>query len=93
MTNITMPILTAAKPVFIGSSLVIDAAAKAANPTGGVVPKEALDKLVAGLERFPKVVQGAADAYEPSQISRYLLDLAEEFNSFYSGGNKIVSTT
>ncbi|MGH6973933.1 MAG: pyridoxal phosphate-dependent aminotransferase [Stellaceae bacterium] len=34
-----------------------------ANPTGGVVPKAELDKLVAGLERFPKVAVLSDEIY------------------------------
>ena len=34
-----------------------------ANPTGGVVPKTELDKLVAGLERFPKVAVLSDEIY------------------------------
>jgi aspartate/methionine/tyrosine aminotransferase len=34
-----------------------------ANPTGGCVPKEALDRFVAGLERFPKVAVLADEIY------------------------------
>jgi len=47
--------------------------------------------VIAWIEKFPSVVQGAAAEYEPSQISRYLLELAGALNSFYSGGHKIVS--
>lgn len=34
-----------------------------ANPTGGVVPREALDRLVAGLERHPQVVVLSDEIY------------------------------
>jgi hypothetical protein len=37
IVNITIPDFTAEKPVFIGSALVIDEAAKAASATGGVI--------------------------------------------------------
>jgi arginyl-tRNA synthetase len=47
--------------------------------------------VVIELERFPAVVQKAADEYEPSEISRYLLDLSAAFNAFYSGGARILS--
>ncbi len=52
---------------------------------------DAASGVVAELERWPAVVRAAADEYEPSEISRYLLDLAAAFNSFYSGGHRIVS--
>jgi len=47
--------------------------------------------LVAHIETWPATIRDAADALEPALIARYALDLAELFNSFYSGGNKIVT--
>lgn len=47
--------------------------------------------IVAHIERFPEVIRQAAEHNEPSTMSRYALDLAELFNSYYSGGNRIVS--
>lgn len=41
-----------------------------------------LEKL---LERFPKVVEKAGMEYAPHHIATYLIDLAGDFNSFYSG--------
>lgn len=35
------------------------------------------------LARFPEVVLNAGERYEPSVISRYLIDLAQGFNRFY----------
>jgi len=35
------------------------------------------------LERFPQVIEKAFKAYEPSQISQYLIDLARAFNKYY----------
>jgi len=35
------------------------------------------------LEQFPETVQNSAQHYKPSFICRYLLDLCQEFNSYY----------
>ena len=52
-----------------------------ANPTGGVVPKEEIDKLVAGLTAFPKVVLMADEIYSQMAYENYshttLLDYPE----------------
>lgn len=39
--------------------------------------------LVKVLARFPEAVRAALDAYEPSEITRYILDLCAAFNRFY----------
>ena len=39
--------------------------------------------LVKALARFPEKVMEAIDAYEPSVITRYILDVATAFNRFY----------
>ncbi len=39
--------------------------------------------LITSLERFPAVVEDAAKHYRPSYITRYLLDLCQQFNSYY----------
>ncbi len=39
--------------------------------------------LAAMLEKFPSVITEAASHYKPSYICRYLLDLCQEFNSYY----------
>jgi arginyl-tRNA synthetase len=49
------------------------------------------EALIAGVERFAAVVRNAAEEYEPAVISRYLLELAEAFNSFYSSGQRVIS--
>ncbi|WP_290397850.1 DALR anticodon-binding domain-containing protein [Fictibacillus terranigra] len=33
---------------------------------------------------FPEVIQKSLRLYEPSQIAKYLIDAAQEFNAFYS---------
>lgn len=35
------------------------------------------------LRKFPEVVKDAAEKYEPSLITRYIVDLAQDFNRFY----------
>lgn len=49
---------------------------------GGLVDEhsQAVLKLIS---EFPEVVQKAARTYEPSTLSRYLLDLGQSFNRFY----------
>jgi arginyl-tRNA synthetase len=46
--------------------------------------------LVHILERYPEVIQQAAEAYEPATLLRYLLDTAETFNGFYTA-HKVVT--
>jgi len=33
--------------------------------------------------RFPQIVQDAADKYEPSVVTRHIVDIAQKFNKFY----------
>jgi len=40
--------------------------------------------LLTLLQRFPEVVQSAANSYEPHQITYYLRDLATAFHSYYN---------
>ncbi len=46
-------------------------------------------QVVKTLQRFPSVIRLAAEKLEPSFISRYVVDLSQEFNSFYHN-NKII---
>ncbi len=39
--------------------------------------------LVLKLSRYPEVVESAAQAYEPHQLIYYMLDLAQNFHTFY----------
>jgi arginyl-tRNA synthetase len=39
--------------------------------------------VIAILETFPKVLNDAIEKYEPCYISRYLINLCQEFNRFY----------
>ncbi|UZJ79267.1 arginine--tRNA ligase [Fictibacillus sp. KU28468] len=41
-------------------------------------------ELVKTLMGFPNVIQKSLRLYEPSQIAKYLIDVAQEFNAFYS---------
>jgi len=44
--------------------------------------KEVMD-LIRLLNQFPEIVQDAARKYEPSIITRYIIDIAQAFNKFY----------
>jgi arginyl-tRNA synthetase len=39
--------------------------------------------LLLKLSRYPEVIESAAQAYEPHQLTYYLLDLAQNFHTFY----------
>ena len=39
--------------------------------------------LLVNLSRYPEVVEAAANAYEPHQLTYYLRDLAQDFHTFY----------
>ncbi|HHT48835.1 MAG TPA: arginine--tRNA ligase [Firmicutes bacterium] len=47
-------------------------------------------KVIKTLYLFPEKVMAAAAEYEPSIISRYLIDLAQDFNGFYHGCQVLV---
>lgn len=47
--------------------------------------------IIAHIERFEETIRQAAENDEPSVLSRYAVDIAELFNAYYSGGNRIVS--
>ncbi len=57
-----------------GGSLAADLAGVTDESSQGVL------KLIS---QFPEVIQRAAYAYEPSTVSRFVLDLAQAFNRFY----------
>ena len=42
------------------------------------------EKLITLLSNFPKVVSEAAESYKPSLVARYLIDLSQRFNEFYT---------
>ncbi len=39
--------------------------------------------LIIKLAKYPEVVKKAAETYEPSEIAKYLFELAQEFNDYY----------
>lgn len=41
------------------------------------------EELIALLTRFGKIISDAADKYEPSLLTRYLVDLSQAYNKFY----------
>ncbi len=41
-------------------------------------------ELLKEISRFPKVIQDAADRYEPSAIARFAVDVSQAFNKFYN---------
>ncbi|HHW99389.1 MAG TPA: arginine--tRNA ligase [Firmicutes bacterium] len=45
---------------------------------------EAAQQVLKRLSQFPEAIVKAAETYEPSTMSRYLLDLAQDFNRFYN---------
>ena len=47
-----------------------------------VAAREEID-LIKTISRFEEVVREAIDDYEPSVITRYILDLAGDYNRFY----------
>ncbi|WP_423243550.1 arginine--tRNA ligase [Anaerophilus nitritogenes] len=44
--------------------------------------EEAMD-LIRDLQKFPQIIQEAARKYEPSIVTRYIVDVAQSFNRFY----------
>ena len=52
-------------------------------PTTPVMTSEEETALVKTLSRFEETVRDAIDAYEPSVITRYILDVAGAYNRFY----------
>ena len=54
-----------------------------------VVP-EAADAVAKCLEKFPSQIRNAAEAYEPSLIASYLIELCTEANRFYNA-HRVVS--
>lgn len=52
---------------------------------------DASGDIVAHLERWPAELRKAAEEFEPAVVARFALDAAENFNTFYSGGHKVIS--
>lgn len=49
-----------------------------------LISDEASMELLKEISRFPKVVEDAAEKYEPSVIARFAVDVAQAFNKFYN---------
>ena len=52
-------------------------------PTELIVSDENETELVKAISRFEETVRDAIDAYEPSIVTRYILDVAGAYNRFY----------
>ncbi|WP_301170625.1 arginine--tRNA ligase [Brevibacillus nitrificans] len=57
--------------------------ASAALAEGALDSKEAW-AVITLLNGFPEVIERAADNFDPSQIGKYVIDLAQSFNKFYA---------
>ena len=49
----------------------------------GYLTSESAYQLVKDLSRVPEVIRDAAEKYEPSILTRHLVDVAQSFNKFY----------
>lgn len=49
----------------------------------GVLTHDSEAALIKTLSRFPEIVQNALDQYEPSVVTRYIIDICTAFNRFY----------
>ncbi len=47
------------------------------------ISAESAYELTKLILRFPQIVQDAADKYEPSVVTRHIVDIAQQFNKFY----------
>ncbi len=52
-------------------------------PSCGTITTEEERQLLITLSRFGEVVKGAVQEYEPSLVTRYILDVCADFNRFY----------
>ena len=50
-----------------------------------VLSDEASAAVILLLNRYEEVIKDAAEKYEPSILSKYLIDLAQSYNAFYVG--------
>ena len=41
-------------------------------------------ELIKQLEKLPKIIKNSAEEYEPSILTRYIIDVASQFSSFYN---------
>lgn len=64
-------------------SILEKAASAGITGEGGAYSHESEAELLKTLSRFPEKVQAAIDEYEPSNITRYIIDVCTAFNHFY----------
>jgi arginyl-tRNA synthetase len=64
-------------------SILEKAASAGITGEGGTYSHESEAELLKTLSRFPEKVQAAIDEYEPSNITRYIIDVCTAFNHFY----------
>ena len=57
---------------------------RAAELAQGALDSKEAWAIITLLSNFPEVVQRAADNFDPSQIGKYVIDLAQAFNKFYA---------
>jgi arginyl-tRNA synthetase len=57
--------------------------AKANFAAGALDSKEAW-AVITLLNSFPEIIERASDNFDPSQIGKYVIDLAQSFNKFYA---------
>ncbi|MCD7712222.1 MAG: arginine--tRNA ligase, partial [Firmicutes bacterium] len=63
--------------------LMRKAEAEVISPSGGSIENDEERSLILTLSRFGEAVSAALDEYEPSHVTRYILDLCADFNRFY----------
>lgn len=64
-------------------SVMRKAEAEEISPSGGSIENDEERSLILTLSRFGEAVSAALDEYEPSHVTRYILDLCADFNRFY----------
>ncbi|HZK28929.1 MAG TPA: arginine--tRNA ligase, partial [Clostridia bacterium] len=62
---------------------LLDRAKKIDDEALGLLVSDDEQELIKEIERFPKAVTAARDAYEPSVMLRQVMTLARSFNTFY----------
>jgi arginyl-tRNA synthetase len=71
------------------NSVLLKAGEINATPDYSAIVTPEGNELVSLLSKFPEVVSDAARQYEPSLITRHVVNVAERFNKFYFE-NKII---
>lgn len=64
-------------------SILTKAAENGINGNGGKLTHASEEELLKTLSLFPEKVQNAIKDYEPSDITRYIIDVCTSFNHFY----------